>query len=345
MPSGLAALLDDIAGITKLAAASIDDIGAAAGKAGTKAAGVVIDDTAVTPSYVTGFHPERELPIIWRIARGSLKNKLLYLLPAALLLSAFAPWAITPILMIGGAYLCFEGVEKLAHRLQGHHGGDEAVHAAETGPIDHAVIEEQKIGGAIRTDLILSAEIMAIALADLTTASGGPQGAAEAGQRVAITSANVLPLTASLALVAFAVTVGVYGVVALIVKMDDIGLHLAQRRSSASAALGRSMVRLMPVLLGALSAIGTAAMIWVGGGIIVHGAEEYHLTRFPEWLHHLSVDAGTAAPFAGGFVEWLVFAIGAGIVGLVVGALIVAALHLFKRGKSGHHSPGKAETT
>ncbi len=250
MPSGLVALLDDVAGITKLAAASIDDIGAAAGKAGTKAAGVVIDDTAVTPSYVTGFHPERELPIIWRIARGSLKNKLLYLLPAALLLSAFAPWAITPILMVGGAYLCFEGVEKLAHKLQGHHGGHEALHAAETGPVDHAVIEEQKIGGAIRTDLILSAEIMAIALADLTTA----QGEAGVGERVAVTSANVLPLAASLGLVALAVTVGVYGLVALIVKMDDIGLHLAQRGSSGVAALGRGLVRFMPVLLGALSA-------------------------------------------------------------------------------------------
>jgi predicted DNA repair protein MutK len=172
---------------------------------------VVIDDTAVTPSYVTGFHPERELPIIWRIARGSLKNKLLYLLPAALLLSAFAPWAITPILMVGGAYLCFEGVEKLAHKLQGHHGGEEALHAAEAGPVDHAVIEEQKIGGAIRTDLILSAEIVAIALAELTTAKGGPEGAAAVGERVAVTTANVLPLAASLALVALAVTVGVYG--------------------------------------------------------------------------------------------------------------------------------------
>jgi predicted DNA repair protein MutK len=343
MPSGLVALLDDIAGITKLAAASIDDIGAAAGKAGTKAAGVVIDDTAVTPSYVTGFHPERELPIIWRIARGSLKNKLLYLLPAALLLSAFAPWAITPILMVGGAYLCFEGVEKLAHKLQGHHGGEEALHAAEAGPVDHAVIEEQKIGGAIRTDLILSAEIMAIALAELTTAKGGPEGAAAVGERVAVTTANVLPLAASLALVALAVTVGVYGVVALIVKMDDIGLHLAKRPSSGVAALGRGLVRFMPVLLGALSALGTAAMIWVGGGIIVHGAEEYHLTGFPEWLHHFSVEAGQGAPFAGGFVEWLVFAIGAGFVGLIVGGLVVAGLHFFKRGKTSDHGAQGAQ--
>jgi hypothetical protein len=339
MPSGLVALLDDVAGITKLAAASLDDIGVAAGKAGTKAAGVVIDDTAVTPSYVTGFHPERELPIIWRIARGSLRNKLLFLLPAAMLLSAFAPWAITPILMIGGAYLCFEGVEKVAHRFSGHHGGDDAMAVAGSGPADHAVIEEQKIAGAIRTDLILSAEIMAIALAELTTApASGTQGAVQAGGRVAVTWSNALPLTASLALVALAVTVGVYGLVAIIVKMDDIGLHLAGRASAGIAALGRGLVRLMPVLLAFLSTVGTAAMIWVGGGIIVHGAEEYHLTGFPEWLHHLSVDAGKGSPFAGGFVEWLVFAIGSGIVGLIVGALIVAALHLFKRGKSGGHA-------
>jgi predicted DNA repair protein MutK len=338
MPSGLVALLDDIAGLTKLAAASLDDIGAAAGKAGAKAAGVVIDDTAVTPSYVTGFHPERELPIIWRIARGSLKNKLLFLLPAALLLSAFAPWAITPILMIGGAYLCFEGAEKVVHKLGGHHEGEEALHAAETGPVDHAVIEEQKIGGAIRTDLILSAEIMAIALADLTTSSGSPGGAV--GERIAVTWYNAPSLTASLALVALAVTIGVYGIVALIVKTDDIGLHLAKRGRSGVAAFGRFLVGMMPALLAFLSTVGTAAMIWVGGGIIVHGAEEYHLTGFPEWLHHLSVDAGKGAPFAGGFVEWLVFAIGAGIVGLLIGGLIVGALHLFKRGKRGGLAQG-----
>ena len=340
MPSGLVALLDDVAGITKLAAASLDDIGAAAGRAGSKAAGVVIDDTAVTPSYVTGFHPERELPIIWRIARGSLKNKLLFLLPAALLLSAFAPWAITPILMIGGAYLCFEGAEKVAHKFGGHHGGEDALHAAESGPVDHAVIEEQKIGGAIRTDLILSAEIMAIALAELTTVQSGTDGAAAVGERIAVTWSNALPLTASLALVALAVTAGVYGVVAVIVKMDDIGLHLAERGRSGIASLGRGLVRLMPALLATLSTVGTAAMIWVGGGILVHGAEEYHLTGFPEWLHHLSVDAGKGAPFAGGFVEWLVFAIGAGIVGLIVGCLIVSVLHVFKRGKSGHAPQG-----
>jgi predicted DNA repair protein MutK len=169
-------------------------------------------------------------------------------------------------------------------------------------------------------------------LAELTTApASGPQGAVQVGERVAVTWANALPLTASLALVAIAVTAAVYGVVALIVKMDDIGLHLAKRGGGGIAALGRGLVSFMPSLLAFLSTVGTAAMIWVGGGIIVHGAEEYHLTGFPEWLHHLSIDAGKSAPFAGGFVEWLVFAIGSGIVGLIVGGLIVAALHFIKR--------------
>jgi hypothetical protein len=150
---------------------------------------------------------------------------------------------------------------------------------------------------------------------------------------------------AVLAAVAIAITVGVYGVVGLIVKMDDIGLHLAQRRSAGARAVGRGLVRGMPVLLRILGVVGTAAMIWVGGGIIVHAAEEYHLTGFPAWLHHATVEAGHAVPFAGGFVEWLLFAIGSGIVGLIVGGIIVAALHLLKRGKSGHHAAEGAKTT
>jgi predicted DNA repair protein MutK len=315
MASGLVALLDDVAGITRLAAASLDDIGAAAGKAGVKAAGVVVDDTAVTPRYVTGFTPERELPIIWKIARGSLKNKLLILLPIALLLSAFAPWAITPLLMIGGAYLCFEGTEKVFEALSPHPhqaGVDEPL------ALEAEEVEREKVSGAIRTDFILSAEIMAIALADVADRPLGVQAAV-------------------LAVVGIAITIGVYGVVGLIVKMDDIGLHLAERRSSAVQAFGRGLVRLMPVLLSVLGVVGTAAMIWVGGGIIVHGAEEYHLTGIPEWLHHNAEAAGHAVPFAGGFVEWLVGAIGSGIVGLIVGGIIVALLHAVKRGKHEAH--------
>ena len=227
MPSGLAALLDDIAGIAKIAAASVDDIGAAAAKAGTKAAGVVIDDTAVTPTYVTGFTPDRELPIIWKIAVGSIRNKILFLLPAALLLSAFAPFLITPILMIGGAYLCFEGAEKVIHVFTGHHAGEDL---DPDGGDDHALLEETKVAGAIRTDFILSGEIMAIALAEVANQSIWGQAA-------------------SLALVALAVTVGVYGVVALIVKMDDVGVHLAKNRMSPFRALGRGLVEAMPWLL------------------------------------------------------------------------------------------------
>src|SRR4051794_31048430 len=207
MPSGLIALLDDVATIAKLTASSLDDVAGAAGKASTKAAGVVIDDTAVTPRYVVGLTPERELPIIGKIAWGSLKNKVLLLLPAALLLTAFAPFLVTPLLMIGGAYLAFEATEKITEKVLGEHEHEEQLVDA---MVDPAELEKLQVKGAIRTDFILSAEIMAIALASL-----GP-----------------MPLwTAAGALIAVAVaiTVGVYGVVALIVKLDDIGLHMAQR--------------------------------------------------------------------------------------------------------------------
>jgi uncharacterized protein len=303
MPSGLAALLDDIAGIAKLAAASVDDIGAAAAKAGTKAAGVVIDDTAVTPRYVTGFTPARELPIIWKIAVGSLKNKVVILLPAALLLSAFAPFLITPILMVGGAYLCFEGAEKVIHALSGHHAGED-LHPEDPGE-DGALLEEAKVAGAIRTDFILSGEIMAIALADLITAPDGSP--------MPVTMDNVWTLAAGLALVALAVTAGVYGVVAMIVKMDDVGVHLAERRTSPVRALGRGLVKAMPWLLRFLSVLGTAAMIWVGGGIIVHGL---HAT--PHFIEEVGGGSG--------FVHWLADAAFSGVVGLVIGGVIAVVV-------------------
>lgn len=293
MPSGLAALLDDVAAITKLAAASLDDVGAAAGKAGTKAAGVVIDDTAVTPRYVTGLSPQRELPIIAKIARGSLFNKLIILLPAALLLSWLAPWAITPILMLGGSYLCFEGAEKLIEKLSGHDAGaaeDEAVG-------DPALLEATKVSGAIRTDLILSAEIMAIALADVSDKPLWERGVV-------------------LAIVGVAITVGVYGVVALIVKMDDIGLHLAKRSSAAVQAIGRGLVKGMPKVMSALAVIGTAAMVWVGGGILVHGAAQLGWHAPEEVIHHWAEAAG------GGVLGWIVTAVCSGVVGLIVGGAI-----------------------
>jgi predicted DNA repair protein MutK len=307
MPSGLVALLDDIAGIAKLAAASLDDIGAAAGKAGSKAVGVVIDDTAVTPRYVTGLSPERELPIIAKIARGSLRNKLLFLLPAGLLLTALAPWALTPLLMIGGAYLCFEGAEKVLEALGGGHQ-----EAREEAPSDPATLEQEKVSGAIRTDFILSAEIMAIALADV---------AAEPLWEQAIV----------LVIVALGITAGVYGVVALLVKLDDIGLHLAKRSSAAAQALGRGMVHAMPPIMRVLSIVGTAAMIWVGGGILLHGAEGYGLAAPAHVIHHAGEVAAHAVPALGGVLAWLVGAAGAGVIGLVVGAIVAGVVHLIPR--------------
>lgn len=314
MPSGLAALLDDVATIAKMAAASVDDVSAAAGRASMKAAGVVVDDAAVTPGYAMGFSPERELPIIGKIAVGSLKNKFLILLPGALLISAFAPWALTPLLMAGGAYLCFEACEKLWHKLTGH--GDGEI------PADKLALssdeqEKKMVGSAIRTDLILSAEITAIALADLAERPLATQAAA-------------------LALVGLLITVVVYGAVALIVKMDDIGLHLAERRSAAKRALGRGLVRAMPVVLTGLATIGTLAMLWVGGGILVHGLHEYHLDLVPDVIESLGRAAG-AVPLIGPVTQWLATAAASAVVGLVVGGAVVAVMHLIPRGKRAAH--------
>jgi len=304
MPGGLAALLDDVAAIAKLTAASIDDVGAAAGRAGFKAAGVVVDDTAVTPRYVTGFTPDRELPIIWRIAKGSLRNKLLIILPVALALSALLPWAITPLLMIGGAYLCYEGAEKVWETFAKKEESLAEV-AAELNSVEH---ERNMVAGAIRTDFILSAEIMAIALAEVAT--------------------EPFPLRAGiLAVVAVAITLGVYGVVGLIVKMDDVGLHLAERRASGPRALGRGLVHAMPVVMKALSVVGIAAMIWVGGGIIVHGLETFGMAGIAHFIHDLAEAAGHAIPSLEAIVAWIVGAVGAGIVGLTIGALIVLVHH------------------
>jgi uncharacterized protein len=309
MPSGLAALLDDVAGITKLAAASLDDVGAAAGKAGSKAVGVVVDDTAVTPGYAMGFSPERELPIVGKIALGSLRNKLLLLLPGALLLSAFAPWAVTPILMCGGAYLAFEATEKVLEAFTPDAEGEMVEALALSGP----ELERQRVSGAIRTDLILSAEIMAIALADVVDQPLGVQAAA-------------------LAVVGVLLTIGVYGAVALIVKMDDIGLHLSRGKSQGLRAFGRGLVKAMPWTMEALTLIGTAAMLWVGGGIIVHGLEKFHLTPIPHWVGGFSHRAGQV-PVVGGLTEWLVFALGSAVVGLIVGGLLAGVTHLWRHRK------------
>ncbi|GAA3700630.1 DUF808 domain-containing protein [Sphingomonas cynarae] len=307
MPSGLAALLDDVAGITRLAAASLDDVGAAAGRAGTKAVGVVIDDTAVTPRYVVGLSPARELPIIGKIALGSIRNKLLILLPVALLLSAFAPWALTPLLMVGGAYLSFEGAEKAWEAISGHHAAEDTAAEATT----PAELEKQKVSGAVRTDFILSAEIMAIALAE-------------------VAGTSIVAQAVALALVALAITAGVYGAVAIIVKLDDIGLHLAKRPSAAAQALGRGMVKAMPVIMTALATIGTAAMIWVGGGIIVHGLAGLGWAGPEHVIHHAAEAVAGAVPGLHGVLAWIVTAIGSGIVGLIVGGVIAVVVHKVK---------------
>ncbi|MGZ8350562.1 MAG: DUF808 domain-containing protein [Allosphingosinicella sp.] len=306
MPGGLAALLDDISAIAKLTAASIDDIGAAAGRAGAKAAGVVVDDTAVTPRYVTGFTPDRELPIIWRIAKGSLRNKMLIILPVALALSALLPSAITPLLMLGGAYLCFEGAEKVWESVAGEEHSLEEV-AAELNSATH---EQSMVAGAIRTDFILSAEIMAIALAE-------------------VASEPLAMRAAILAFVAFAITFAVYGAVGLIVKMDDVGLHMAERANAASRKIGTMLVHAMPRVMAVLSVVGIAAMVWVGGGIIVHGLEAFGVDAPAHLIHDVAAASGHAVPYGGAVVEWIVGAAGAGIVGLAIGAVVAAAHHLY----------------
>ena len=300
--SGLLALLDDVAAIAKVAAASVDDIAGAAAKAGAKAAGVVIDDAAVTPKYVHGFEAKRELPIIYRIALGSMKNKLVILLPGLLALNAFLPQAVTPLLMIGGAYLCFEGAEKVFHALFPH--GDAEVEA-DFDTKDPAHLEEEKIAGAIKTDFILSAEIMTIALA-------------------AIPASTFWMEAITLAIVGILITVGVYGAVALIVKMDDIGLHMAANRKTAAArAFGRGLVVAMPKLMSLLSTVGTLAMLWVGGSIVIHGMDVLGLHEPYGSIHHLAELAAHALPQAAGFVQWAVTAACDGVLGLGLGMLLV----------------------
>jgi predicted DNA repair protein MutK len=299
---GLIALLDDVAGLAKVAAASLDDLAAHAGRASAKAAGVVIDDAAVTPRYVVGFAAERELPIVGRIALGSLKNKLLFLLPGALVLGFFAPWAITPLLMLGGAYLCYEGAEKV-HEAVWPHAAEGHAAAAAAG-LDAQQIEDQKVRGAIQTDLILSAEIMAITLATVATAPFWTQAVV-------------------LAVVGIGITFVVYGAVALIVKADDAGVALARGDQPAARALGRGLVLGMPVLLKALSVVGTAAMLWVGGGIILHGLEEYGLAALPHAVHVAAETVAHALPAIAAAAEWVVTAAAAGLLGLAIGAALV----------------------
>ncbi|AUH33361.1 DUF808 domain-containing protein [Paracoccus tegillarcae] len=302
--SGLIALLDDVASISKVAAASIDDVAGQAAKAGAKAAGAAIDDAAVTPKYVQGFDASRELPIVWKITRGSIFNKMVILLPAALLLSVFAPWLIPPLLMLGGCYLCYEGAEKVAHALGSKsdaHDSEKHTHPESEG----AALEEKRVAGAIKTDFILSAEIMTIALSTIPS------------------DETLWMKGLILAVVAIGITVAVYGFVALIVKADDVGVHLATSRSGILAGLGRGIVKFMPYFMKVLTIVGTAAMIWVGGQIIIHGLHQMGQHQPYEWIHHQSEAAAAALPQAPGLAAWATTAFFDGIVGLILGLILI----------------------
>ena len=305
MSIGLIALLDEIAALAKVAAASLDDVVTQAAKAGVKAAGVVVDDAAVTPRYVLGFAAQRELPIVGRIAAGSLRNKLLFLLPAILVLSYSLPWMITPLLMFGGAYLCYEGTEKVLEAIIPHQAH---AHEAQLGTValNPHTLEDEKVASAIKTDFILSAEIMVITLAT-------------------VPDEGILMQACVLALVGIGITVAVYGVVALIVKADDVGVALAKNdRDSITGAMsrvfGRALVLGMPGFLTFLAAAGTAAMIWVGGTIIVHGLKAYDVHSVGQAINSAAQAAADALPSAGGLVKWIVTAFLSGIVGLSIGA-------------------------
>jgi len=301
MAGGLVGLFDDVAALAKLAAASVDDVGAAAGRASVKAAGVVVDDAAVTPAYVRGLTADRELPIIRRIALGSLRNKLLIILPAALLLSSNAPTVVEVVLMFGGCFLAYEGAHKVIHALR-RDDQDHVVPVAVQG----ADAESATISGAIRTDFILSAEIMVIALKEVIEEP--------------VVSRGVI-----LAVVGVVITIGVYGLVAMIVKMDDIGLKLAERPSPRSQRFGRSLVTGMPKLLAWLSVIGTAAMLWVGGHILLVGFDELGWTT-PYHLVHQMEDAVHGVAGVGGVLGWSVNTAASAVVGFVVGTVITLAV-------------------
>lgn len=320
MSGGLVALLDDVAALARIAAASVDDVAAGAAKAGAKAAGVVIDDAAVTPQYVSGADPSRELPMIKRIFWGSLRNKLLIILPALLLVSAFIPVVIPFILMLGGTYLCYEGAEKVWHKLRGHSAAEKAP-AVELGP----EAESKVIKGAITTDFILSCEIMVISLTEVADES-------------------LWVRAFILIVVAFAITVVVYGAVALIVKMDDIGLHLTTKDSAGSQRFGQLLVKGMPAVLAAITLIGTIAMLWVGGHIMLQGAYDlgWHL---PYDLVHVLEEPFAGIPVVGGFLAWLVNTLCSAVVGVVWGLGVMAIVHPLLKvlpfgNKKGGHEEG-----
>ncbi|WJY97266.1 DUF808 domain-containing protein [Corynebacterium fournieri] len=300
MAGGLLALLDDVALIARTAAASADDVAGMTAKTSAKAAGVVIDDAAVTPQYVSGVTPARELPMIWRITKGSLRNKLLIILPIALLLNAFAPWALTPILMLGGTYLVFEGAEKIAHKFSSN-ADEEAEKAANKSEED----EDHLANSAIRTDLILSAEIMIISLDE-------------------VKDQPVWMEAAVLVAVGIFITLAVYGAVGLLVKIDDIGRGMIERGNTPK--LGRALVKAMPHVLNAIGVIGTVAMLWVGGHLIIRGLDEvvgWH------WPHHI-IALGQEA-VGGGALGWFVETGISMVAGLIVGFIVLGVVQLVKK--------------
>ena len=300
MAGGLLALLDDVALIARQAAASVDDIAGMTAKTSTKAAGVVIDDAAVTPQYVSGITPSRELPMIWRITKGSLRNKLVFILPIALLLNAFAPWALTPILMLGGTYLVFEGAEKIVHKLSSD-SDEQAEQAANKSEQD----EDHLVNSAIRTDLILSTEIMVISLDE-------------------VKDQPVWMEAVVLIAVGIFLTVAVYGAVALLVKIDDIGRGMIERGNAPK--LGRGLVKAMPYVLSAIGVIGTIAMLWVGGHLIVRGLDEVFGWHWP----HEIIAKGQEA-VGGGALGWMVETGISMIVGLIVGFIVLGVVQLVKK--------------
>lgn len=306
MAFGLAALLDDVALIAKKAAASVDDVASMTGRTSAKAAGVVVDDAAVTPRFVEGVSPARELPIIWRITKGSLRNKLLIILPIILLLSWLLPWALTPLLMIGGLYLSFEGAEKIIEKFTGGHEEEE-----ETAKSEDAIVRS-----ATTTDFILSAEIMVISLNEVADQSFGIRAAV-------------------LVVVGILITLLVYGAVGLLIKVDDMGLALAKRDSAGAKKVGRMMVAGMPKLLSLIAIIGTFAMLWVGGHILLVGADElgWHwpygtVHHIEESVHHL-----------GGVVTWLVETFFSLLAGLIVGSIVALIVHFLPKKKKKQAHP------
>lgn len=311
MSGGLFALLDDVAALARLAAASTDDVAAAASKASAKAVGVVVDDTAVTPRYVHGLAAERELPIIKRIAMGSLRNKLFIILPVAMILSQFLPIAVTMLLMAGGAFLSFEGAEKVWHGLR-HRGEPQAVgsdddrdpEAFDGGEAANDIDEDAVVSGAIRTDLILSAEIMVIALKSVT-------------EEPFIARAIILIIVALL------ITALVYGVVALIVKMDDAGLKMIETGKPGPAKFGQMLVNAMPKLMSALSTVGVVAMMWVGGHILLVGLDELGFSAPYHFVHDLEHHITETTGGAGATLAWLFNTFCSALFGLLVGSLIV----------------------